>query len=1069
MALEERVELDISDALNSIGTLETALTSAGALFGASITEALSVLDSLSVGQVDASEVTTAIDAAVVAADTEPAVTADASEVTTAIDSAIEAADAEVSPDTDAGGITDDIDAAILAAVAIVTPDTDADAVTSDIEGAITDADAEVSPTADTAALVDEIEGAVADTDVTVEVSADTAQAEQEISDLGATATSASGGVDNLTGAVSGFTAASALGRGEVSGFGDGVFSVSEKAGVAGAAVTALAATTGFLFSAAAESEQAERRFANSLGDVAEQVLRVNIGGLNEDLLVLAERTGNDDEALLRASARLADLGRSAGATSPQIAETSTQINALAIRATTMNPQLGEAGEVADRLSAAFARGGRALVPYGIALTSAEINTRALADTGKASAADLTIFDKAAAGAAITVERLGDHLATDINEGAQSAEVQIRSLRQEFANAVEELGVPLLDPVVRSLRSGLPLIEQVAGDLAELATAVLPLVEKGIISLAPLVGGTSAAFGILLDIVSPVVDLLVSIPTPVLTAVAAFFAMRPALEAGGNAVGFLRQHLVSLRETGAAGIGQSISAGLASIVTPANVAAVGVGALVTYFISQASEARKAKEENQAYADQLGDTKKALDEVIEGRVAEGFRDQAEAVTDAGTSFEILSRQVASGRRGYDEFLAGLVRTGTISAGAARELGRTSTTVEDLAVATATGTIGNERLSASSATLVARFRAQQVAAEAAARTEVQQFAAQSSSNAIMVRRAETQNRLTGGTVDYVAVLRQVKPPLDAEATGQSKAAEAADDHARKIAGLNARLNELIETQLGVFSSSIALERAQLRVSEAARGLTEAELAAREAVAQHGAASDQAKEAQDRLHSAELDVRQSALDLAQAHLEAEARVRGVDVASLSAETQQRLTAAAFREVAGTVGVGSDLGQRLIETAQQLESLHPVNFSIEIDTSVAQSRVNQLRTSLDELNRNAVRDVLRGDLLPGVGSGQGQARGGPVNPWVTYPVNEETSHSEWFVPPVPGGYIATASQAQGAIRQAVYDVMGSGGFASPGGGGSTTNQYVTVNQVANDPRATAAAVSARIGQGARR
>jgi len=1034
VALEEQLLLDISDALTNVGQLETALTSAASLFASSISDALSVLDSLQVGTVDASEVTTAIDTAVTAADLAPVVTADATAVTDDIDTAVAAVDAQVTPTTDAGSITSDIDAAVQAA------------------------DATVPLNIDVSNLAAEIDSAVANADTNVTIGADTGDATAQIDQLGQAAKSGGANLDGIAKSAEGFGIAAALGKGEVGALRDVTGQLEGSAGAAGLGLVALTGTAAELFHIAAEGQVAENKFASSLGDVAEQVKHVEIGGLNEDLIGLATRTGNAKDQLLLADAKIADLGHSAGATNPQIAETATQINAIAIRATTMNPNLGQAGDVADRLAGAFARGGRALIPFGIALTSSEINARALADTGKATAKELTLFEKSAAGAALATERLGDHLGKDIDQGAKSAEVQIRSLKEEFHLALEELGKPLLDPVVRALREGMPLIALLATDLGELAQAVLPLFSKGIEAIAPLVGGASVAFGILLDVVKPIVDLLVAIPTPVLTAVAAFFALGPVIETASTALLALRVAVLGVSEAGIAGIGPALSAAL----NPATLLAAGLAVLVGVFISQAASAKKAKEENQAYADQLGDVKKSVDATIFERVNKAFLDQSSAVTKAGTSIEQLTHQVAAGKSGYSDFLGGLERTGLITEGVRKTLESTNRPIIELNSSTLRLANGNKDLSSSTVGLIGAFQGQQKAADAAAKTEVQQFAAQSASNKAAVDGAAARNRLANGTTDYIGVLRQVKPPLDAEAAGNQKGATEADKHTAAIKALDDELNKLVATELAAFDSGLKLERAQIAVQTAAIALTKAQIDARDATNQFGGASDQARDANIKLHTAELDVEQSALALAQANIDAQNKTLALTGASLSAEQQQHITSQAFRDTAATVGIDSPLGQRLIQTANQLDSLHPPPpITVQVDTSFALSNIAAVQTSLDQLNRTAVSSALAGDPVP---LGRRMA-GGPVSAGQSYITGEV--EPELFVPNVSGFIF---NQAQ--LRQIVTSAANLGIQAQPPQqttAAAPVNQTVIVNEVANDPRATAFAVSSRIGQKARR
>jgi hypothetical protein len=160
---------------------------------------------------------------------------------------------------------------------------------------------------------------------------------------------------------------------------------------------------------AIDAESAGQRFEMIAGTLGPELQTIDVGGLSGDIGDLALQLGSSDEAMLNATASFVTFGESTGATSDEIVSASNDINALALRAVALNPALGDAGAVAERMTNALARGGRATTAFGIGLTSAEINARAMADTGKQNAAELTQFEKAAAGAAIATERLGQSM------------------------------------------------------------------------------------------------------------------------------------------------------------------------------------------------------------------------------------------------------------------------------------------------------------------------------------------------------------------------------------------------------------------------------------------------------------------------------------------------------------------------------------------------------------------------------------------------------------------------------------------------------------------------------------
>lgn len=321
-------------------------------------------------------------------------------------------------------------------VPVIAETGDAEAEISSLEGEATvEAVADVG---DAEAEIDSIEGG----DAEVNVSANTEQAQESIESL----TESSGG------AAAGLT------------------QVSEAGAAGGAAMGALGigtlgatAAMGYMVTSGLEAAGALERFTLIAGDNAEALRSIDVGGLSGDIGDLALQIGSSDEAMLNATASFVTFGESTGASSAQIVAASDNINALALRAVALNPSLGDAGEVATRLSTALARGGRATTQFGIGLTSAEINARALADTGKASADELTQFEKAAAGAEIATERLAGTMGDDYAAGAENAALQTAAMKQQLGEAAESIGTLML-PAVMDLTEG---ITQLAAGAANL--------------------------------------------------------------------------------------------------------------------------------------------------------------------------------------------------------------------------------------------------------------------------------------------------------------------------------------------------------------------------------------------------------------------------------------------------------------------------------------------------------------------------------------------------------------------------------------------------------------------------
>lgn len=376
-------------------------------------------------------------------------------------------------------------------VAVAPVDVPVDVDTSQLDavpGQIDDASAPVDVPVEVddkqlVAAADEVKALDGET-ATVTIEADTsalADAQDQIDALSASSISGAGGPVG-----GGNTAAEAIGVRELSGaFKDlGGASLASEIAV-GSAV----GTVGLFAKEAIDAQFATASFKARVGDLADTLEKVNVGGLNTSLDALAVKVGANNENLRLGVARFVQLSDGSGRARSEVGNLGQSLVGLSAYLSTTNPQLGTADEIINRLPQALARGGRFLSQYGISLTTAEIQTRAFADTGKTAAADLTIFDKQAAGLELTMEKLGPSIASGISAGSDIAAVKLRSLRESLRETVVQAGEPIVDPLIRGL------------------TALEPVIE----SIAKLVGSAGGAFA---DVLAPAIEVVGAVLTPV---------------------------------------------------------------------------------------------------------------------------------------------------------------------------------------------------------------------------------------------------------------------------------------------------------------------------------------------------------------------------------------------------------------------------------------------------------------------------------------------------------------------------------------------------------------------------
>lgn len=459
-----------------------------------------------------------------------------------------------------------------------------DEVTTTFRQGLLDAlDAVTTPVeveADTTTLTSQVDDALAGATIDpVVVDADTAPAEAAISDLGGAADEAAGSTSELGGSVTGLDAAAGLAQGNVSGLQDAVTGLGGSAGPAVAAVATVAAAIGVFFTEGIEAVGATERFDSALGDLAARVNQVNVGNLNTDLSDLALSLGSDDDALRQTAASFFQLGTAAGASRDDVARSTEQLIALSARAVALNPTLGGVEDVAGRMGQALSRGGRFAAQFGIDISTAEVQSRALADTGKATASELTFYEKAAAGAAIATEKYGSTLRETIEQGSKNSLVTLERIKQTLRENIEALGTPVVAPILDVLEDAIPIATLAGQVLASVGTA----------GIGPL--------GAALHAVTPLVEVLSDVLTalgPELTSVAAGAAVGAvAFGPFGAAVGALLPILQAV-DPELASVASTVAVGFA-VGGPWGAAIGGVVGLASALFDSGEAARLSAED------------------------------------------------------------------------------------------------------------------------------------------------------------------------------------------------------------------------------------------------------------------------------------------------------------------------------------------------------------------------------------------------------------------------------------------------------------------------------------------
>lgn len=195
---------------------------------------------------------------------------------------------------------------------------------------------------------------------------------------------------------------------------------------------------------------------------------------------------------------------SMGATSEQAAETTEQILRVAADVAAFNGELAASPEVIDAINGALAGSYETLDRYGISITAAMVETRALADSGKSASSELTELEKRTAAVALITEQAA------LSEGSlaeqmDSAAVKSNQFAARMKDVQTEVGAALLPlkelvlevllalvPILEALNPLIRLLGNLIGGLVQIITPVINVVAKLTQGLSDLINKAATA-------------------------------------------------------------------------------------------------------------------------------------------------------------------------------------------------------------------------------------------------------------------------------------------------------------------------------------------------------------------------------------------------------------------------------------------------------------------------------------------------------------------------------------------------------------------------------------------------
>lgn len=244
---------------------------------------------------------------------------------------------------------------------------------------------------------------------------------------------------NIIGDASSLQAASKQSEKAVSGIG-------KAAKIAGGAIIA-----GFAADAVLDFAQTALGEADRIGDASAR-LEAQLGDLATPLIEASagfEKLGQSKQDVLELEARFTDLATAAGLSAEQIAKNAPSATEAASALALLGLGGGDAATVLDLIGKATDGATKPLKELGISLTDAEVQARAMADTGKTNAKSLSDQELAAARFELIMEKLGPRISS-VTDGTADLEQKQNELQARFETVSGKIGQALEGPLTAFL-------------------------------------------------------------------------------------------------------------------------------------------------------------------------------------------------------------------------------------------------------------------------------------------------------------------------------------------------------------------------------------------------------------------------------------------------------------------------------------------------------------------------------------------------------------------------------------------------------------------------------------------
>jgi len=185
--------------------------------------------------------------------------------------------------------------------------------------------------------------------------------------------------------------------------------------------------------------------ADRRGDAIQRLER-SIGDLNEPLIEASDNfasIGASSQDILELEAAYADFATSAGIAKPDIAANAEELAKTALALAQVHDE--DPSTILDAIGKAAGGATKSLKPYGVDVSEAAVNQRALADTGKESAKQLTEQEKTAARVSLILEAFSP-IVDEVTSGTGDLAQKQDELGAKFETTMGKIGAGVEGPL-----------------------------------------------------------------------------------------------------------------------------------------------------------------------------------------------------------------------------------------------------------------------------------------------------------------------------------------------------------------------------------------------------------------------------------------------------------------------------------------------------------------------------------------------------------------------------------------------------------------------------------------------